>query len=196
MPLADFQSALGTLVATFACAQELPASWQPLHISPAEVEWLQSLPHTPGFRVTCTIQRWWRETRLRERARLTIAALGTAQASPMIADYLHANLCTSLFFLPETLAFLRFVEDKSEHLHVIALAQFERALLLAQEEAAQPLANRSAAVTQIAFAAPPTELLAALLHRQALPEPGARRFPVIVSAALPHYWCEVSGGEA
>jgi hypothetical protein len=189
MPLADWQAALGTLVSTQAAEMPVPTSLDLLKLTPAERDWLAALPEAPGFQVTCAIQRWWRETRLRSVARLTLAALGPAQAATMLAAYLRTDVCTSLFFLPETLAFLRYVAEMTRDAQLAAIAQFERALLLAKDEAANnPVPLASSAMTLVEFAAPPEELLAALLQGQRLPEPRAERFPVVVSASLPHLW--------
>ena len=187
MPLAEFQSALGSLVSAHASAQSLPVATitAQLNLTTSERTWLASAAETPGFQLTCAIQRWWRETRLRSLAQLTIAALGPPQATQMLNDYLHANVCASLFFLPETLGFLQFVSEASTHPHVTAIAQFERALRLAQETAA---GAGTAETTYIEFAAPPAELLAAVLQGQPLPEQCAERFLVAVSPALPHFW--------
>ena len=186
MPLADFQAALGTIVAVGATANRLPIAQ--LNLTRAEAGWLDSLHDASGFKVTCAIQRWWRETRLRDLARLTIAALGTEAAAPMINDYLQNNLCTSLFFLPETLRFLQFVESQTNHPHLASIAQFEHALLLAKEEAAQPTPAAERAMTIVTFAAPPEEILAAVLQGQPLPESRAEAFPVLISSLLPHFW--------
>ena len=184
MPLADFQAALGTMIATGATGH---ASRQ-FNLSSDEATWLQSLAAAPGFQVTCAIQRWWRETRLRDMARLTIATLGKDSAARIIAIYLQRNICTSLFFLPETLAFLRFVADHTDHPHLSAIAQFESALLLAKEESAQSTPASQPAVSYVEFAAPPEEILAALLQGLPLPEPRTERYRVRVSSGLPHFW--------
>src|SRR5262249_49458773 len=129
MPLADLQSALGTLVSTHAAAGSMtPAmheSLNQLDLNESERNWLRSLPEAPGFKVTCAIQRWWRETRLRGTARLTLSALGPNQATECINQFLSTNPCVSLFFVPETLSFLSFVADAFEHPHLSAIARFE-----------------------------------------------------------------------
>lgn len=194
MPLAELQTALGIIVASQAASGYVPDTIQAqlaaLPLTNNEQPWLATLPESRGFRVTCDIQRWWRETRLRETARLTLAALGVEQAQAAITAYLSTHLCNSLFFLPETLAFLGFVIRTSDHPHLSAVAQFERALLIAREEAARKAEEKTQAATEtiVIFAAPPEEILAALLQGNALPEIGAQRFPVLVSAALPHFW--------
>jgi hypothetical protein len=193
MPLAEFQAALGSLVSTRASAQSLPAAvlTAQLQLTASEREWLEAVVTAPGFQVTCAIQRWWRETRLRSLARLTIAALGPSAAAQMLADYLHKHVCASLFFLPETLGFLQFVSEAAPHPHVTAIARFERTLLLAQEAAAA--ASNTSEVTYIEFAAPPAELIAAVLQGQPLPELCAERFLIAVSPTLPHFWQPVVG---
>lgn len=194
MPLAELQTALGMIVASHAAAGHLPVATQTqfdaLALTKDEQQWLASLPQARGFQVTCDIQRWWRETRLRETARLTLAALGAEQASAVITAYLSTHLCNSLFFLPETLAFLRFVIGRNEHSQLASVAAFEHALLLAREEAARNAEEGTQAATEtiVTFAAPPKEVLAAALQGHALPEISAASYPVLVSAKLPHFW--------
>ncbi len=184
MPLADLQAALGTMIATGATGN----TPRQFNLSSDETTWLQSLTAAPGFQVTCAIQRWWRETRLRDLARLTIATLGKDSAAQIITLYLQRNICTSLFFLPETLAFLRFVEDHTDHPHLSAITQFETALLLAKEESTQSTPSAQPTMRYVEFAAPPEEILTALFQGLPLPEPRTERFTVRVSSGLPHFW--------
>jgi hypothetical protein len=184
MPLADFQAALGTMIASSATDNTL----RQFNLSSDEATWLHSLAAAPGFQVTCAIQRWWRETRLRDLARLTIAALGKEAAARIITIYLQSHLCTSLFFLPETLAFLRFVEEHTTHPHLSAIAQFESALLLAKEESLQSMPPSQPTMRYVEFTAPPEEILTALFQGLPLPEPRTERFMVRVSSGLPHFW--------
>jgi hypothetical protein len=187
MPLAELQTALGMMIAVQAAgqgAEEAQEKLALLALTAREWKWLDSLPQTRGFKATCDIQQWWRETRLREMTRLTLRALGPAEARLMLAAYLRAHLCTSLFFLPEALAFLRFVASTSQLPHVAAIAQFEHALLQVREATA----DQAAEETIIEFAAPPEILLDALLQGHPLPEAGAECYPVIVSPSLPHLW--------
>ncbi len=199
MPLAEIQTALGIMVASHAAAGQLSLTTQTqldaLSLTKVEYDWLASLPKAQGFQVTCDIQRWWRETRLRETARLTLAAMGAEQAHTMITAYLSAHLCNSLFFLPETLSFLSFVLDQSNYPHLSSVAQFERALLLAREEAARNAEGgiQTATETTVTFAAPPEEVLAALLQGYALPKGSTGGFPVLVSAKLKHFWQPLEG---
>ncbi|HEX4950761.1 MAG TPA: hypothetical protein VFZ34_29130 [Blastocatellia bacterium] len=189
MPLVDWQIALGTLVATRASAgvHAPRESFSSLQLTSSERDWLATIPESAGFQVTCAIQRWWRETRLRSLARLTLAALGAAQAAQMMSAYLQESLCSSLFFLPETLAFLQFVASHTQHPHHRALAQFEGALLSARETAAHE-PDEDLKEMFIEFAAPPEELLEAVLIGQVLPEPDTTRYGVIVSPQFPQLW--------
>jgi hypothetical protein len=193
MPLADLQAALGIMLAEQAAAGQVSASTQAalqkLFLTPSEHAWLQALPAARGFQVSCDIQRWWRETRLRETARLTLAALGVAQSAAQITAYLSSHLCPSLFFLPEALGFLQFVADGTTQPLLRAIAQFEHAVLLAGETAAQPLAVTAIEDTLILFPAPPAEVFAALLQGLPLPTTTTEQFPVLVSARLPQFWC-------
>lgn len=204
MPLAELQTALGTIVALQAAAGHVSAARQAaldaLALTSAESDWLASLPGTRGFQVTCDIQRWWRETRLRETARLTLAALGAEQANTMLTAYLSAHLCNSLFFLPETLLFLTFVARNTAP-HISTIAQFEYALLNARETAARSLEQEQtppellSESTIVVFSAPPEQVLTALLQGQPLPEIQTERFPVRVSPGLPHFWQPVTADE-
>lgn len=191
MPLADFQAALGTMIAQGAKFEGVSS----LQLTSEESQWLMNLPDAAGFKVTCGIQRWWRETRLRDLARLTIAALGSDQATQMISTYFRENLCTSLFFLPETLSFLRFVETHAVQPHIEAIAQFEYGLLVAKEEATCVVPVKASTVTVVHFQVPPLELLSALLQGQPLPTPTTESYPVIISAQIPHYWQQLSPQE-
>lgn len=190
MPLADLQIALGSMVSATASANPLPAfsAFDQLQLTQHEIDWLKSLSQERGFKVTCSIQRWWRETRLRGMARLTIAALGKDLATAMICQYLQAHRCASLFFIPETLGFLQFVLTHSKHIHHSTIAQFECALIQAREEAVSGLSTAEMTSIQIDFAAPPEALITALLLGQSLPEPTSERFPVLVSGSLPQLW--------
>lgn len=189
MPLADWQAALGMMLAEQAAAGQVSATTQAalqkLSLTPSEHAWLQALPAAPGFQVSCDIQRWWRETRLRETARLTLAALGMAQSAAQITAYLSTHLCPSLFFLPEALGFLQFVADGTTQPLLRAIAQFEYAVL----HAAQPSGVTETEDTLILFPAPPAEVFAALLQGLSLPTTTTEQFPVLVSARLPQLWC-------
>lgn len=198
MPLADLQIALGSMVSAAASANPVIVmnAFDQLQLSQLEIDWLNSLNHERGFNVTCAIQRWWRETRLRSMARLTIAALGKELADAMIHQYLQANRCASLFFLPETLGFLQFVETHSQHIHHSTISQFEAALIQAREAAASGLPTEKMTVTKVEFAASPEALIAALLLGHSLPEPTSERFPVLISGALPQFWCVATMDEA
>jgi len=213
MPLSDLQIALGEMVTAQAAVRRSAADAAPfegLRLTAAERAWLTQLPDTPGFSVTCYIQRWWRETKLSWTARLTLTALGPAQADAAIANYLEATPCPSLFFTPEALGFLDFVARVAERPHVAEIALFERALLIAKEAAQQsadrqPVGNElpsSAWLTPhpaaelLEFTASPEELLGALVEGRALPPACAARFPVLIAPSLPHLWRPATADEA
>ena len=173
------------------CLRELP-------LDPNERAWLQQLPAAHGFQVTCFIQRWWRETKLRSTLRLTLQALGPRCAEVM-SQYLDSVACGSLFYLPEALTFLDFVQARAQGgPHLCEVAAFERAYLLCQEArrdlpiAVEPaddvLVERAPAAAVIHFAAAPLELMSALLARAPLPPVGEVRAAVLVAPGLPHLW--------
>ena len=199
MPLADLQRALGALVAARAAGGPGTAGVPvDLDLTVEERAWLRNLTGSPGFQVTCDIQRWWRETKLRWTARLTLAAFGREEQSDVIAEYLSAVPCASLFFATETSAFLEYVaRARAERPHLAAIARFERALLRAREAEIEPVAldvghqdavHAHPAASMVEFAAPPERLLGALLARQPLPPVESAPFPILVAPGLSHLW--------
>jgi hypothetical protein len=218
MPLSDLQIALGMMVTTQAATHRSAdaTNFNNLRLTAAERGWLAQLPDTPGFNVTCYIQRWWRETKLSWTTSLTLAALGPERADAALKDYLEATPCTSLFFTPEALGFLDFVAgmpqwtEWADWPHVVEIARFERALLIAKEAAQQSVDRQSGAneltsgarisphpsAAMLEFAAPPAELLGALVEGRALPPASATRFPVLVAPGLAYLWRPASADES
>ncbi|HKQ72597.1 MAG TPA: hypothetical protein VJ810_02640 [Blastocatellia bacterium] len=225
MPLSDLQIALGMMVTTHAAthhSSDAPhrssdaPNFDDLRLTAAERGWLAQLPDTSGFNVTCYIQRWWRETKLGWTSKLTLAALGTGRADAALKAYLEATPCPSLFFTPEALGFLDFVVGMAESTewadwpHVEQIARFERALLIAKEAAQQSVASLRGdgeippgarlsphpAAALLEFAAPPAELLGALVEGRSLPPVSATRFPVLVAPDLPYLWRPASADES
>ncbi|MCI0388737.1 MAG: lipid A deacylase LpxR family protein [Acidobacteria bacterium] len=218
MPLSDLQIALGMMVTTQAAPHRTadPSNFDNLRLTAAERGWLAQLPDTPGFNVTCYIQRWWRETKLHWTTRLTLAALGTGRADAALKAYLEATPCPSLFFTPEALGFLDFVAgmamwtERADGPHVLEIARFERALLIAKEAAQQSVDRQSGenefpsgarlaphpAAALLEFAAPPAELLGALVEGRSLPPVSSMRFPVLVAPGLAYLWRPASADES
>jgi hypothetical protein len=215
MTLQALQTALGTLIATHASAlaqHTTPPAWvHSLDLTATERAWLTQILDAPGMRLTCTIQRWWRQMRLQQTVRLTLATLPPPQRLHMIQAYMATVPCTSLFFIPEALQFLDFVLRTAAAVpHLDAVARFERALWGAKEaESASGHASyniTTLAPTQqlrchhaaalIAFSAPPEMLLVALLRGTPVPEPDDLGHVVLVSPGLPHYWRSATPDEA
>lgn len=190
MPLAELQSALGALVSAGYSSRELQEWFTPLNLTEMERDWLGSLPTGAGFQITCRIQRWWRETRLREMTPLTLRSFDRNSATELLDAYFNAQPAFSLFFLPEAITFLNFVVDRTNDVHTSSIARFERALILAREAASHPGSKpgSSDATEIIDFAAPPESLLAALLENRRPPAPGDQRYLVLVAPDLPHFW--------
>ena len=203
MPLRDLQTALGSLLTAQAAGQTTVLPLGSLKLTAEERAWLAGLIGTPGFDVTCYIQRWWRETKLRWTARLTLAAMGSELGAAMLKRYLDATPISSLFFTPEALGFMDFAAREAAALpHVAEIAGFERALLIVKDAALQ-FVNESAEADQLSpnqqiaqhpaaalleLAAPPEELLGALITGHSLPPACAERFPILIAPGLPHLW--------
>jgi hypothetical protein len=215
MALGDLQTALGMLVAARTSATSLTgypgAVLSKLSLEPSERAWLAQLVGSPGFEVTCYIQRWWRETRLRWAACLTLAVLAPERSAEVLNTYLNTVPCLSLFFVPEAVGFLSFVIDAALDIpHLDTIARFERAPLLAADAGHLPSGERAEALETapapflrhdlprsiIEFAAPPEQLLGAILLRQPLPQPGPHKSLVVVSPNVSGLWRSVSPEEA
>ena len=216
MPLLDLQTALGSLVVARA-ASARPGDHPPtlpgrLDLSSAERAWLARLADTPGLGVTCYIQRWWRRTRLLWTARLTLAALGADLAASTIEEYLDAVPGSSLYFTSEALGLLDLIiQSPPPAPHVGAVARFERALILAAEDAdtaspgpapVRPMPSLLQAVAAhpsaalVPFEAPIEGVLATLLYGGSMPPPGDQTSFVLVSPGLPQLWRPASPEEA
>jgi hypothetical protein len=215
MALRELQTALGTIIATHAADLSRRAAQRAwlgtLDLTEAERTWLKQLLNTPGMRLTCTIQRWWRQMRLQQTVRLTLAALPAARRLQVVPAYIAAVPCTSLFFIPEARQFLDFVLHTVTGVpHLDAIARFEHALWCAREAedtsvctppditALSPsrVLHRHQAAALISFSAPPEQLLHALLQGLPVPAPDNRAYAVLVAPRLPHYWRPVTPDEA
>lgn len=216
MPLRDLQTALGSMLTAQAANQSATLPLDGLNLTVQERTWLAQLIGAPGFEVTCYIQRWWRETKLRWTARLTLAAIGRGREAEMLKRYLDATPIPSLFFTPEAVGFLEFAAREAASLpHVADIARFEQALLLVKDAALQ-FAEKTAeaeelevealppdvrlavhpAAALLEFSAPPEELLGALVAGHRLPPTRAERFPVLIAPGLPHLWRPATPDEA
>lgn len=215
MPLLELQTALATLVTWRAGADQSATTVLPslaaLNLTAGEQAWLAQVSGTPGFDATCYIQRWWRETKLRWTARLTLAALGAEQGAALLSAYLNITPCASLFFTPEALGFLDFVARENKTLpHVAEIAQFERAMIVvrdaAHQFAGQEVAARELlpderlaphpAAALLEFAAPAEQVLGALVQSQPLPPMSGERFPILIAPGLLHLWRPTAPAEA
>ncbi len=207
MSLRELQTALGTMVVAQASTRLAGATWseslEGLDLTVAERAWLAQLVGSPGFDVTCYVQRWWRGTGLGLTVRLTFAVLGPERGKKLLGRYLDTVPSSSIFFIPEALEFLDFViSEAPEIAHLQSIARFERARLMAAEAASlpsppamdlsesQPMQkiHRTSAADIVAFGATAERLLGALVMGEPLPPPDGRVFPILVAPGLPHLW--------
>ena len=172
-----------------------------LSLSGDEMTWLSDLKKSPGFQVTCRIQRFWRLTKLRATAVLTLAAVKDSEE--LLQNYIDQTPCTSLFFITEAVGFLDYIAARSAtDPHVADVAAFERALLLARNQSMSCARSDSAGVSRrsfqrikvapgaalVEFSAPPEVLLGALLAGALLPEAQSERYPILVAPGLERIW--------
>ena len=161
--------------------------------------------------MTCDIQRWWRETKLRWTARLTLSALRPEEQTEVIAEYLATVPCVSLFFAAEASGFLDHVaRARGERPHLAAIARFERALLRAKEAEivtdVPGLATGDVALvdsirvhpaaSMVEFDASPERLLGALLARRPLPAVESAHSAILVAPGLARLWRPATSDEA
>jgi hypothetical protein len=171
MNLHAWQTALAALV-----------SGTPLGPEGAADPWLSRLGSTPGFQLTCSIQRWWRKLRVETSAPLTVALLRACDREDVLDTYMQARPESTLYPFQEAVQFLDFVKyaASAEVPHLQAVAQFERAVLLLNRASVlgeQPPAldasspglapglklERHPLAALVRFDAPPHDLLNALL---------------------------------
>lgn len=207
MPLCELQTALAMLVQARASRMRPTATLWPaleaMSLSRDERAWLDQVAASPGFEVTCHIQRWWRQTRLKYAAPLTLTAMVLSQHQQMLQDYLDLNAPPSLFFAPEALQFLDFVIVRAAHdAHLSAIARFERAIRVAAEAAlvapaqgdevadlcATAEIKQHPAASLVELRAPAERLLGALLTGEPLPPPDEQSYMVLSAPGLPHWW--------
>src|ERR1700738_3668761 len=125
MTLQAWQTTLVALVIARASAAHPPAADGPQQLTDAERAWLAELNPTPGFKVTCDVQRWWRELRVQMAAPLTLSLLDAARRREIIAAFVHATPRPSSFFLREALPFLDLVGEQAADVpHLTSLAAF------------------------------------------------------------------------
>ena len=182
MALRDWQLALGQMVAARAAGRDAAVTdlLAGLDLDDAERAWLAGVRDTRGFGLTGFVPRWWRETRVRRAARLTVAALGDAAAGHL-RDYLRAVPSFTLFFVPKGLAFIDHVAALPVPELVHSVGRFERAMWLARFEPQRP-------PTVIEFAAPPDLVLGAALQGQPLPAPSAELHFIVVDPGVAGRW--------
>jgi len=207
--LRDWQIALGQLVEARSAGRDgmsVREALAGLELDDAERAWLEEVTGTRGFALTSYVPRWWREARVGCSAPLTLAALG-ADARARVQDYQRAVPNFTLFFAPEGIAFLAYVETLPVPGHVHAVARFERAmwnLKLAMPSMSAPVPAvpkeaplvRHPAAALIPFEVPPELLLGALLQGAPLPEPTTEPHYVLVAPGLPGAWRPATHDEA
>lgn len=209
MALRDWQAALGQLVEARSSGREADpvlASLDGRALAAEERRWLREVGGSPGFSLTAEVPRWWRHQRVERSARLTLMAL-RGRADAVLRDYLREVPCFTLFFIAEGLSFLEYVARTVAAPHVRPVAELERALWTLKlaapahggtvpELAPGAVLERHPSAACILFDAPPEAVLGALLKQAPLPEPEARRYPVLVAPGVPGLWRPATSEEA
>ena len=204
MSLGAWQTALTLMVAARASNRRDMLANEGLLVGlelPAdERAWLNQIVDTPGFELTCSIQRWWRELRLKASSRLTLKALSAQVRAELLRTWLDSRTETSFFYAREAVAFLDFVLDRLPAApHLASICRFERAVHLASQASealsakSEPMASllpearvrRHPAAALVVFAAPSESVFGALMAGASLPEVSRDEFPLFIAPGLP-----------
>ena len=171
-----------------------------LDLSIDEQAWLDEVVAAPGFRLTCTIQRSWRELRLKAAARLTLAALPSELRAEILDGWLDGHTDTS-FFYARSARLLDYILDRiRDQPHLASICRFERAVLTCSAAATTftpetrsvnelPAGTKVAhhpAASVVEFEADPETIFASLLAGADMPVPAPEeeRFSLLVAPGL------------
>ncbi|MBV9134215.1 MAG: hypothetical protein JO318_16040 [Chloroflexi bacterium] len=199
MSLLTWQTALAEFVTARASddTAQLRSAGGP-SLTARESTWLAAISSSAGFKLTCDVQRWWREFRIQQAAPLTLGALNAEWRALLMAEYIRRHGRPSSFFLREALPFLDLANELAYDVpHIAALAAFERAMLrlghaladnpgLAQVHElrgegsieADPLAE------VVRFQAPPGQVLAAASRGLPFPAVEDQSYWILVAPGL------------
>jgi len=175
-----------------------------------ERAWFESVSNSPGFKLTCDVQRWWREFRVQQAAPLTLGALTPEVRASLLNEYVRRYSRPSSFFLREALPFLNLAAELGSDLpHVAALAAFERAMLrlgsaLADDpDLARVRVFQSECSVQadplaevVCFHAPAGHVLAAAARALPVPAVEDNVYRIVIAPGLPNLAAECSEEEA
>ena len=183
MALRDWQPALGQMVAARAAGRDAAVTdlLAGLDLDDPERAWLAGVRDTRGFGLTGFVPRWWRETRVRRAARLTVAALGDAAAGHL-RDYLRAVPSFTLFFVPKGLAFIDYVAALPVPELVHSVGRFERAMWLEVRRCGELDDGRRALRLE------PRECSVPRSRAQPLPAPSAELHFIVVDPGVAGRW--------
>lgn len=181
-----------------------------LLLSEEERNWLVDTQISPGFKVTCDIQKWWRKMRIRTASPLTIRVMENYytenEIDAFIDEYISENLVFSQYYVSESLSFMRWLYKRllcTENDNLKSILSFEEALLICKITP-QIINNQKKIPDElvcgtttriIKFYLHPELLLSALLSRKPIPTAGTSVYNIVVSQSIPHYWREASGTE-
>jgi hypothetical protein len=201
MSLEDWQTALALLVISPELQRAYGNSKSPfqnLDLGADDHHWLAEVVDATGFKMTCSIQRWWRQQRLESAVRLTLAAMPPVLRKELLGTWLHRNLATSFFYSSEAVSFLEFVLANARDVpHLTSICRLEKAAYFAaefrlqsEEIAAIPVLDiqthvaRHPAATLVEFQSPPEIVLAAVKSATPLPELQDKSFPLLVAPGI------------
>ncbi len=213
MTLAAWQAGLAAEVLAGAANTSVPETGTADSggaLSEAERRWLRHVLSSAGFRMTCEVQRWWREFRVQSAAPLTLSVLDAGRRAALIAEYVRRHTRPSSFVVREALPFLDLAAELAADVpHLLSLVAFERAMLQVGEAHASGVSVDEGAELQpwdvltthplaevVRFEAPPAQVLAAASRGLPPPSPGASAYWILIAPGLPNLARASSEAEA
>jgi hypothetical protein len=196
MSLESWQNGLANLVLHGTIENEL-------FLSDEDKLWLEKVKTSPGFRVTCDIQIWWRSMRIRTAAPLTIRALENQfkkeRTDSFINEFINENLIFSQYYITEALSFIKWLNLKftgTNNDTLTSITQFEEALLICKitpniYSNKRELPNKlvcGPTLRVIKFYTDPELYLNALLSQTSFPIANGHTYYIIVAHGISHYW--------
>jgi hypothetical protein len=118
----------------------------------------------------CTAQRWWRRLAVTDSAPLALGLLQAVGRGDLVDDYFVTHCEASLFPLLDGLRFLEYlIALKTDVPHLRSVATFEHGMLRLSQAAS--LTDEPPQPKVVRFAAPPEEVIGAILVGSPPPEP-------------------------
>jgi hypothetical protein len=164
-----------------------------------ELEQLQELVLSSGFRFTRHVQRSWCRGRSAEAAQLTLSLLPIERQRQLVGDWVDAGGGRALDPASEAVAFLEFVAHRlTDPSHALTVCRMQQAAYRASEvvlrfrppdpsllDDPQAILRAGSGAALVRFLTEPQRLFAAIQAKEPLPPLSEPHFPVLFAPGLP-----------